>query len=96
MKRRITMPSITTKQETKLKKVIEIGYEIEANEYNRKFVGYDGFDNATIDSKSRTLRAKSSKLVLELLDEGVEVYELGYTFKDKNGIEWELDYALQF
>ena len=87
---------LNKKQEAKIIKVIELGHEIEAHMYNRKFVGYDGFDNVTINKNIKKARAKLDKLILGLLDEGVDVYDMSYTHEDANGVSWELDYALQF
>lgn len=78
--------------------------EIEAEEYNRKFVGYEGFTNAEINKNIRSLRGKARTVIGKLEKRGVDVYELQDNFEgitvegDQFGLYGAdaLEYALQF
>lgn len=79
-----------------MNELIDLGYELEANDYNRKFEGYEGFEPKTLNNERRNLLKKAHRRVEELIKRDVDIWYNDYSYTDENGIEWELEYASQF
>lgn len=87
---------MTKKQEQIIKEIIDIGSMLEGVEYNHKFAGYEGFDNKTLSNERKLLRQRAIYRIKKLKSQGINIYDIDYSYLDENGIEWELDYSLQF
>lgn len=79
-----------------IRRLIELGHELEAIDYNSKFDGYKGYDSKTRSKERKSVRAKAIRIIKKLQAQDIDPFTLDYSFKDENGIEWELDYAIQF
>lgn len=80
-----------------LNEIVMLGHELEAIEYNKKFIGYDGFTTKGLQKERNNIRWKIHSRIDKLSEIGFNVlWETDYVYTDENGVDWELEYALQF
>lgn len=75
-----------------LRRLIVIGHELEAIDYNAgKFGGYGfGYEGAA------ELNEEAYMIIDYLASKRIDVWDLDFVYTDKHGTEWDLEYALQF
>lgn len=79
-----------------IRRLIDLGHELEAIGYNSKFEGYEGFDKKTLGNQRKGVRAKAIRLIKKLQGLGFNPLIEEYEYVDENGVSWELEYAMQF
>ncbi len=82
-------------------KLIEIGYNIEAIDYNGKFEGYKGFEKDTRQNQLDIENEKANKIIEELNKLDIDPFnyngeDFEYTDFGGESLIEELEYASQF
>ena len=88
------MSAIKTVKEL-LDEIIDLGLALEANDYNNKFIGYEGFSKESQAKEKRRLMRKAKRSLNKLAEMGVDIDSPEFSdYKNDEGMD--LEYSLQF